>query len=130
MAAGGSDVVTGHQMSDGHLVVVTVDSQGESHLLQFGRRELVKEITEELLLLEPVESLDLGVLVGTVLVAVVVIFIVVIRAVGGIVVVIEVGIVVDLLSVRHVLLGIVAIDSMVVEGLNFGGVLVLFGWIL
>ena len=130
MAAGGSDVVTGHQMSDGHLVVVTVDSQGESHLLQFGRRELVKEITEELLLLEPVESLDLGVLVGTVLVAVVVIFIVVIRAVGGIVVVIEVGIVVDLLSVRHVLLGIVAIDSMVVEGLDFGGVLVLFGWIL
>ena len=130
MAVGGSDVVTGHQMSDGHLVVVTVDSQGESHLLQFGRRELVKEITEELLLLEPVESLDLGVLVGTVLVAVVVIFIVVIRAVGGIVVVIEVGIVVDLLSVRHVLLGIVAIDSMVVEGLDFGGVLVLFGWIL
>ena len=117
-------------MSDCHLVGVTVDSQGEGHLLEFGRRELVKEITEELLLLEPVEALDLGVLVGLVLSALVIFIIVGVRGIGGIVVVVKVGIVIELLTVRHVLLGVVAIDSMVVVGLDFDGVLVLFGWLL
>ena len=118
-------------MSDGHLVGVTVDNQGESHLFQFGRRELVKEITEELLLFEPVEVFDLSVLFGLILSALVIFIIYDIKGIGGIVgLVVKVGIVVNCLAVRHLFLGVVTIKSMFMVGLDFHRVLVQLGCLL